>query len=76
MGRPSSSNVYAASHRQQDVRKKRPMTAAGVGKRAIQRISEPEAALNRQGEGLQSEGGLAINFEQQERPISAATYQK
>lgn len=50
------------------------MTAAGVGNRAIKRsvANEPE---NNAFTGVQNQAS-AIDFQLQERPISAATYQK
>ena len=50
------------------------MTAAGVGNRAIKRsvANEPESNAFT---GVQNQAS-AIDFQLQERPISAATYQK
>ena len=62
------------------------MTAAGVGKRAIPRMSEPEnydaarGGGDPHGRGAEDTAlqgvGSSIDFQVQERPISAATYQK
>ena len=77
--RPSSSNVYAATaHRQTTEgeegvqRRKRPMTAGGVASKRSANNPALHIELENAEEMQQVPSG--IDFQLQERPISAATY--